>query len=356
MGQGQNLVPNGSFESYDDCPEEYVSHTQENTVRHWKSPNKGTPDYFHSCSYKCGVPLNWVGNADAYEGKAYMGIIACMQQIDPHQIAYREYLRVELQDSLKAGEKYYATMQVRLGLSCSMACSGVGMFFSASPMNSYESINYPVKADIGKEQVIMDAKNEWTSICGIYEAKGNEKYLLIGNFLSNQQMEYKALDENLIPTPHISPMAYYYIDDVVVVPYNDSVIYDCEFRESTIAEDFRGEIRTQKRMILKNLYFEIDEATILRESYFELDQLVYELRKKPRLKIAIYGHTDNSGSDAYNDTLSEKRAIAVRNYLLEKGISRFRISTKGFGKTQPISENITEEGKQKNRRVEIEVF
>jgi outer membrane protein OmpA-like peptidoglycan-associated protein len=71
------------------------------------------------------------------------------------------------------------------------------------------------------------------------------------------------------------------------------------------------------------------------------------------LKIGVYGHTDNSGSDAVNLPLSEKRADAVKAYLLKKGLTSNRVEAKGFGSTKPIADNNSEAGKSKNRRVEI---
>jgi outer membrane protein OmpA-like peptidoglycan-associated protein len=71
------------------------------------------------------------------------------------------------------------------------------------------------------------------------------------------------------------------------------------------------------------------------------------------LKIAVFGHTDNSGSDAVNLPLSEQRAAAVKAYLQKKGLSANRIEAKGLGSAQPIADNSTEAGKSKNRRVEI---
>lgn len=353
---GQNLIPNGSFENYTNCPEEYVTQQQINTVADWDSPTKGTPDYFNSCSYKCGVPYNWVGNAPAYDGKAYMGIIACMRQIDRNQIAYREYIRVELSDTLQKGMNYYASMQIRLGQSCVVSCNGLGMFFSENTLTSYATINFPVKADVAyNDDNIISTKEGWTKVCGSFIAAGGEKFLLIGNFLSNQQMEYKEWDENLIPTPNISPMAYYYIDDVKVEVYSDTANYYCEALQINVPVDFEGKLDSKKRMVLKNLYFETDKAIILKESFFELDQLAYELRQNITIKLAIYGHTDNVGTKEYNQKLSENRARAVRNYLLEKGVSKFRMTTKGLGDLKPIANNETEEERQLNRRVEIEV-
>ena len=71
------------------------------------------------------------------------------------------------------------------------------------------------------------------------------------------------------------------------------------------------------------------------------------------LKLGIYGHTDNSGSDDVNIPLSEQRANAVKEYMLKKGLKEARIESKGYGSTKPIADNSTEAGKSKNRRVEI---
>lgn len=352
----QNLVPNGSFEEYTLCPEDFTTHKYTPYVSNWESPNRGTPDYFNACSQKCGVPLNWVGYAEAYHGNAYMGIIGCMQQMDRNQIAYREYLRVELKDTLKKGTLYLASMYVRLGESSSVSCNGMGMYFSTNPMNSGQTYNYPVKANISMSgNHIIDDKSLWTKVCGTFEAQGGERFLLIGNFLSDQQMTYKEWDENLIRSQTILPSAYFFVDDVRVVEYSDTLDYLCEGIVVRIPEPFIGTLEPDSKMILKNLHFEVDKALILKESYHELDQLVDELKRKSHLKIAIYGHTDNTGNTEYNNQLSKERAIAVRNYLLEKGISSFRIKTQGFGSIQPIAGNDSEEGKQLNRRVEIEV-
>jgi len=73
----------------------------------------------------------------------------------------------------------------------------------------------------------------------------------------------------------------------------------------------------------------------------------------PGLKLEIEGHTDSTGSDEFNQDLSEKRAGAVRDYLVQQGISADSIEARGFGKTQPIASNETTEGRQQNRRVEM---
>ena len=351
---GQNLVPNSSFEDYNTCPEYFAEDAYQSYVKVWDSPNKGTPDYFNACSQNAGVPRNWVGYAETFDGSAYMGLIACMEQLDNRQIAYREYIRVQLMETLEPGKKYYASMQVQLGLSSIAASNGLGMFFTDNSMQTYESMNYPVAPQVSSVQV-QQSKENWTQVCGTFEAQGGEYFLLIGNFLSNQDMKYKKFDENLIPTRHISPMAYYYIDAVEVHPYVDSLHQNCETKEEEPAIVYDGTLDTQKKMVLDNLYFETNKAVILPESYRELDQLAYELRKNQRLKLSIFGHTDDIGTDEYNQKLSEDRAIAVRNYLLKRGVSKFRMNANGFGSSQPIGSNETDKGRQQNRRVEIKV-
>jgi outer membrane protein OmpA-like peptidoglycan-associated protein len=86
-----------------------------------------------------------------------------------------------------------------------------------------------------------------------------------------------------------------------------------------------------------------------------LDQVAQVLSQYNETYIDVYGHTDSTGSDAYNQQLSERRAQSVANYLEGRGVQSARIGTRGFGETQPIAANDTEEGRAANRRVEIRV-
>ncbi|MCD4682013.1 MAG: OmpA family protein, partial [Bacteroidales bacterium] len=103
-------------------------------------------------------------------------------------------------------------------------------------------------------------------------------------------------------------------------------------------------------------FFDFDKATLRSESANELDRLVKMLIDVPTMKIEISGHTDNVGSDNYNKQLSEDRAKAVVDYLIEKGIDQDRLTYAGYGETQPIADNDTEEGRQVNRRTEFKVL
>jgi OOP family OmpA-OmpF porin len=105
--------------------------------------------------------------------------------------------------------------------------------------------------------------------------------------------------------------------------------------------------------VLNNVLFDLNQATIKPAFYSELDKVVSILNSQAALGIELEGHTCNLGSDAHNMKLSEKRANAVMDYLISKGIDKSRLSAKGYGETKPVESNDTDEGRQANRRVQI---
>jgi outer membrane protein OmpA-like peptidoglycan-associated protein len=107
---------------------------------------------------------------------------------------------------------------------------------------------------------------------------------------------------------------------------------------------------------LNNLFFDTNKFDLRDESKAELDRLITILSENPDMNIQIEGHTDNVGQDAANLVLSSNRAKAVVNYLIGKGIAANRLKSKGFGKTKPIAANTTDEGRQRNRRVEFAIL
>jgi outer membrane protein OmpA-like peptidoglycan-associated protein/tetratricopeptide (TPR) repeat protein len=107
---------------------------------------------------------------------------------------------------------------------------------------------------------------------------------------------------------------------------------------------------------LKNIFFETNKYDLRPESGTELDEIVQLMKDNPTVKIQINGHTDNSGKTADNMRLSEDRAKAVTTYLIAKGINPARLSSKGWGDTQPIADNNTPEGRARNRRTELKVI
>jgi len=114
-------------------------------------------------------------------------------------------------------------------------------------------------------------------------------------------------------------------------------------------------IEVNAAIVLHNIFFDVNKYELKPESQIELDKVVQLLQENPTIKIQIEGHTDNVGSAADNQKLSENRAKAVVSYLNSKGISLTRLIAKGFGATKPIADNNDEAGRAQNRRTELKI-
>lgn len=115
-------------------------------------------------------------------------------------------------------------------------------------------------------------------------------------------------------------------------------------------------VKVGKKVVLNNILFQTGKAILTSGSYAELDRLLGILKDNPLMRIEISGHTDNTGSLALNSKLSEDRAKAVVEYLVQKGVDQGRLEFKGFGPQQPIADNTTPAGRARNRRVEFKIL
>ena len=104
------------------------------------------------------------------------------------------------------------------------------------------------------------------------------------------------------------------------------------------------------------LMFALDSYNLNDQTKQNLTELAQTLKKYEDTNILIEGHTDSSGSDSYNQTLSEKRAASVATYLRGEGVAGSRMTTMGYGEGQPIADNSTQSGRQENRRVEVAIY
>jgi len=104
------------------------------------------------------------------------------------------------------------------------------------------------------------------------------------------------------------------------------------------------------------ILFDTNSATLRPASESDISKMAAILQKYPDTNVLIEGHTDNSGTDAINQPLSERRAQAVANSTIAKGVASSRVTTQGYGSTQPVGDNTTVEGKQANRRVEVAIY
>lgn len=139
--------------------------------------------------------------------------------------------------------------------------------------------------------------------------------------------------------------------------YSDNIEINDTQKEKTYQKDIPLQaIKIGTSVVMKNIFFDTDKFDLKKESLAELKKLVALLKSNPKLVIEIGGHTDNQGSKAHNQTLSQNRAQAVLNYLVSQGIAKERLTSKGYGDAKPIADNATEEGRQQNRRTEFTVL
>jgi OOP family OmpA-OmpF porin len=120
-----------------------------------------------------------------------------------------------------------------------------------------------------------------------------------------------------------------------------------------IETQYAGEITSEVSSRSYHIEFETGSAVVRPASYKMLDEIFESAVVAEGLKLGIYGHTDNNGPDEVNQPLSEKRAAAVKDYMLSKGLAVNRIETKGYGSSKPVADNTTVDGRGRNRRVEI---
>ena len=128
--------------------------------------------------------------------------------------------------------------------------------------------------------------------------------------------------------------------------YNDSIAIIAKVDDKTEAEIKIDEIA-------KLIFFNFNSSSLMEESYKPLEEVVKLMKIQLAYKFVVEGYCDTVGSSAYNLSLSDRRAASVKRYFISQGISASRISAMGYGEANPIATNLTDEGRAKNRRVEI---
>lgn len=221
---GQNLVPNPSFEIFSACP---TSPSLIVNSTPWYSPTTGTTDYYNSCataSSVSGVPINYTGFQYARTGVAYAGILA-YYFIPPSYTPRREYLQVELSDTLVANKNYniefyvnlYTYYNMVLPVPNKVAVTEMGMYLSSNAVSLSDAQNLPYAPQIfSSVGVHLTDTLNWMQVSGNYVAIGGEKYITIGNFKND------TLTDTLVVENSTSPyyLSYYYVDDVSVICEN----------------------------------------------------------------------------------------------------------------------------------------
>ena len=331
----ENLVHNGGFEDYVDCPIK-MSNLNRDT-EYWNAPTLGTTDYFNECSKtKLGIPMNFKGKQEALEGKGYVGLYLFAPK------DYREYIQVALFSTLKNGHRYRLSLSLSLSEKSDGAVMDMGAVFSEKPLSVHTKRQLsnamlsaqPIKTTHAKSFLntgFYDDKTNWTLVSLDIVAKGFENNLVLGNFKSNGGSRYIDFRNNPSKPEGYS---YYYVDNVVL-------------------EYLGPDYKPNRSYVLEHVNFDFDRFELLPKAKQNLKEVYEYLSKNPQLKVDISGHTDHLGSDEYNESLSKQRANTVAKYLVRLGLEKKRITYKGYGNKKPLDSTLTDKARQKNRRVEF---
>jgi outer membrane protein OmpA-like peptidoglycan-associated protein len=221
-----------------------------------------------------------------------------------------------------------------------VASNNIGIAFLRSPADPNEFFDqsvrqFNIRPHFNIDTIVGDSALMWIQVRGMFRAPFATRHFVIGNFFKDAQTEV-----NFEPSPYVVfpvRIAYYCLDEVYIGPA-------CSDLEETLTQT--------GRYTFQSVHFSTASAELQPEAFSELDQLSTYLLSHPEVQAEIAGHTDDVGQAADNQELSERRAGAVRQYLIDQGVAAGRITHQGYGESRPVAENDTEEGRQQNRRVE----
>lgn len=340
----ENLVPNGGFEQHVDCP---AQREDLRVARAWRIAAY-TPDCYMVCGTgTAAVPVNEMGTQWPHGGEAYGGFWAYVIPGND----YREFLSIQLKDSLQRGQRYQVSLWLSLAEVSNVALCGLKVRASAHLPANPRVAPAPGEfaVDMEADGVLQD-RNGWQPLRATFTAQGGERYLTIGNYRQEADDCLIEIGGNSLRYKAAQKAAYYYVDDVrlTALPTPPPV--------PTLPSVSPPRWRSGDTLRLNDVVFAFDKAEISVMARPGLDSLSAFLLAHPDHQIDITGHTDSEGDASYNWRLSQRRAEAIRAYLIGQDIPAAQVSAGGLGESRPIAPNDSPQGRERNRRVEVVFF
>lgn len=368
---GENLVPNGSFEATDGKIKKLASIESANG---WTSPTGVRADVFTPNKMPdINTPLNKFGKEEAKEGSNYAGIVA----YSFGDKVPRSYVMTKFDAPLKKGMKYCVQFHVSLAEASKYASNNIGAVISKKEFATDSKTPIIEKANIlHYNNKVMNATYNWEKVCGVFEAQGGEKYITIGNFEMNDKTKQepnkmKKEDKDLKLSQIIA--AYYYIDDVSVTLINSNEECDCMLSEneteysSTIYQKaivLNDKMTAQQKIEAQKVFFPFGKNSFTPVGEESLDLIADLMKANPAMKLQIIGHSDvqedavGKEKEKFAD-MSSKRVNAVISYLMNKGIEESRLIGSPMGSEEASDEIESADDEDlrqaKNRRIVFKV-
>jgi outer membrane protein OmpA-like peptidoglycan-associated protein len=332
----QQLIVNGGFEEVEECPntlgEFYASG--------WYGTHgsRTTPDLFSTCADEKDYsnPRSYIINVVPIQGENYVGLVG----YNPHD-HYREYISTKLTAPLEKGETYEFSISLSQPKMALYYINELGVVFtndSAKPEELQMELIIPSHITIKREK-FLDVNNVWSTLKMNYTAKGGERYLHLGCFLSDEQLLYRKYQDRVGFSKKTGYKdAYYIIDEVSLLP--------------RVEADVK---QPKKTLVFENINFDTGDFSSSEEEFKQFDDLIAYLKENPNLKVVVEGHTDDVGSSEDNKILSQERALFVKSFFKYKEVTN-AIESVGYGEESPMVPNDSKENRARNRRVVIHLF
>jgi outer membrane protein OmpA-like peptidoglycan-associated protein len=359
----ENLVPNPGFE---ETAGKITKAGQIEKANGWISGTAQGADLFSKRAKdpNMQIPNNKFGMEDPQDGSGnnYAGIVV----FSHNNKIPRSYLTTKLTQPMKKGMKYCVSFNVSLAEFSKYNSNNIAAHFSKRQYNFESKVNIIEQPHVKHiDNMVFKATYNWDKICGVYTSTGGEKYITLGNFENNENTysEKNKIDKDLKGTPVIG--AYYYLDNISVkmIDYEDEC--ECEVKEEKVKEVIYSSsvLRPENVSDLEiasynTLYYGQGKSELKAESESKLDELVKVMLANDNFKIKIISHEDKTENEKGASkpafaNMGQKRAAAVKKYLMDKGVRPERISIDNKEASDPKDDSGSELGLAKNRRVEF---
>ena len=368
----ENLVPNGSFESTDKKPKRLG---KIESATGWVSPTGVRADLFVKTKIaEIGTPANIYGSEDPKEGSNYAGI---------YGFSYgdkmpRSYVMTKFSTPLKKGMTYCVKFNMSLAEASKYASNNIGALIGRKIPGTDSKVSLIEEGAVvhlSNDYETFSGRYNWTEVCGVYTAKGGEKYIAIGNFSSNEdtksvRMKKDPKNKEIKVSQIVA--AYYYIDVVSVKLVDSDKGEKCDCVAGEVGDDYstmvyqkvftaKEDATPADRVNERQVFFAFGKSKLSAEGKKSLDLIAEILKENPDSKLRIMGHNNaeedlvGEENDYYAD-VDNKRIASVMKYLMDKGIAESRLIPTRKGADAPNEQEASDldddEVKQaKNRRV-----
>lgn len=329
-------VINGGFEAVDTCPTTLGQFHP--TGWFGTHGTRTTPDLFSTCSDEESYsnPRSYIINVVPADGESYAGLVG----YNPHN-HYREYISTRLKAPLVKDEVYQFSITLSQPKMALYYINELGVVFtkdSAKPEELMMEMVVPANIKI-KDGEFLSLNKVWSTIKINYKAKGGERYLHLGCFLSDEELLYRKYQNRIAFSKSTGYRdAYYIIDNV-----------------SLRSIEANQEPKPSKTLVFENINFNTGDFSSSEEEFEQFSQLISFLRENPNVSVVIEGHTDDVGEVKDNQVLSEERALFVKSFFEYQKVTN-KITTVGYGESKPMVANDSSKNRARNRRVVIHLF